>query len=186
MYCKNCGAPVEEGQSFCSNCGQKQEPVMQDLPTIQQPAHPMKWFKFLIYFALWAAFVFSMLGGIALLFPIFDGDNRTNAIFTVYPLVRFIFLVEAIGILAIGSFALYTRFRLAQFRKNGPMCVLALYAANLVLAVISHFGSQYLAEIGLGYPGDITDLIINMISMVLMIVLNKKYFDKRAELFVKP
>ena len=44
MYCKNCGAHVEDGALFCSECGQKQQEAQQYRPQVvenqyQQPAY---------------------------------------------------------------------------------------------------------------------------------------------------
>lgn len=42
MYCIKCGAPVSEGEQFCSACGEKVEPAGAQQPAVQQPsAEPM-------------------------------------------------------------------------------------------------------------------------------------------------
>ena len=54
MYCNSCGTEIEEGATFCTNCG---APVGQAQSQVeaqpQQPELGMKWANFLGYFALW-------------------------------------------------------------------------------------------------------------------------------------
>ena len=87
-YCSSCGSQLNnENQQFCSNCGAKlcadpaineQNTVTSQTPypqqqVIQNPiyqaqnmnaAPSMKWFKFLIYFALFAGAVINLAYGI--------------------------------------------------------------------------------------------------------------------------
>lgn len=42
MYCRSCGAPVEDGKAFCANCGSpvqitQPQPAVQPQPVYQQP-----------------------------------------------------------------------------------------------------------------------------------------------------
>ena len=107
MYCKNCGAFVQDGAPFCSNCGAQQNAAQPQQPTYQQQTYqqppyqqqnyqqppyqqqayyqqppyqqqayyqqpagdprnqgmPMGWYKFLIYFALFAGAVLNGISG---------------------------------------------------------------------------------------------------------------------------
>ena len=89
-FCSKCGAQIEsEEQQFCSHCGEKikrqtdvssASPINDETPiqmnesasiaqnpyvVANQPVfqHPMKWFKFLIYFALFFGAVINFVFG---------------------------------------------------------------------------------------------------------------------------
>lgn len=51
MFCRFCGKELPEGARFCNNCGR-----IADVMPLQQAARrrPMAWFKFIIYFQLFA------------------------------------------------------------------------------------------------------------------------------------
>ena len=63
MFCTKCGKEITDGQRFCPGCGAENKNVSQqtygsmntsntfDVSTVQNVL-PMKWYKFLIYFAL--------------------------------------------------------------------------------------------------------------------------------------
>lgn len=51
MFCRFCGKELLEGARFCNNCGRRA-----DVMPLQQAVHrrPMAWFKFIVYFQLFA------------------------------------------------------------------------------------------------------------------------------------
>ena len=61
MNCINCGQPINDNAAFCEHCGQPRQEVEQQ-PVIAPP--PMKWFKFLIYFSLFAGAALNLINGI--------------------------------------------------------------------------------------------------------------------------
>ncbi len=136
--------------------GQNQRPYAANMP--------MSWYKFLIYFALWAGGILNILGSV----NYFSSPALLNIL---YGLVC----------VAAGAFAIYTRYRLAQFRTDGPMCLYITYgiqgAAPLAYAVL--FALFY-------YPS--SSLFASAIGAVvgsgIMVALNHIYFQKRARLFV--
>lgn len=69
-FCGKCGAQLEGDNIFCPNCGAKVETVgavANGPPSVEVSTsvvqHPMKWFKFLIYFALFAGAVINLVYG---------------------------------------------------------------------------------------------------------------------------
>lgn len=126
------------------------------------PALPMKWYKFLIYFLLWFSGVVNIIGSF--------GYFGAGFLGTLYGLVC----------IASGALAIYTRYRLAQYRADGPMCLYALYAiqggSSLLYAIL--FAIFYYSNAGL-----FGNAVGSIIGSGVMIVLNRIYFQKRTSLF---
>ena len=114
MFCKNCGNQIPDGAAFCSVCGASvngtdNAPVEVHEPV--QPAHPMKWHKFLIYFQLFLAALISLYNAVVCFRLVFlDVSGLWDAVYAVSGVISVVLAV----------LALYVRFRLAGFRKNGP------------------------------------------------------------------
>lgn len=197
MFCPKCGTQNEDTATFCKSCGTKLNaqsapnqgwgaPTPTPTPGFTTASYsnnmPMKWYKFLIYFLLWLSGVGNILGSI----PYFSGsvyDSQgvsSELVYLVFPSLKTLNILYAIVLIALGALAIYTRFRLAAYAKNGPQLLNILYgvsaAASLLYALIN---------------GSVIDdysampvAIITIIVSVAIIVLNRIYFSKRASLFV--
>lgn len=216
MFCPNCGNQVAEGQAFCANCGTKmqapaapeqpvQQPVQQPTytePVYTQPAYQqapeqlgpqqsMKWYKFLIYFSLFASAILNVVSGIMLLigesYKNEDGDNITEALYKLMDGLESVDMIFGIIIIAFAVFLIYVRFRLAGFYKNGPKMLLTVYVLIAVINIVYIIAveschtelTSKLIEI------DYTNAITQIIVAVVMVIVNTVYFNKRKELFVK-
>ena len=175
MVCPRCGATLPEGGNFCPVCGGNLQSSAKSSSGQQgwqfsynqgrppyAPALPMKWYKFLIYFLLWFSGVVNIIGSF--------GYFGAGFLGTLYGLVC----------IAAGALAIYTRYRLAQYRADGPMCLYALYAiqggSSLLYAIL--FAIFYYPNAGL-----FGNAVGSIIGSGVMIVLNRIYFQKRASLF---
>lgn len=70
MFCRNCGKEMTDGAAFCVSCGAANNPVNCEANNpVNYAANqmPMKWYNFLIYFALFAGAVLNVLTGIFML-----------------------------------------------------------------------------------------------------------------------
>lgn len=142
----------------------------------------MKWFKFLIYFALWAGAVLNILSGISLLTGA-QYDGAASLVYAIYKDLKTIDMLSGLLCIAIGVLGIVTRFSLAGFKKNGPKLVLALYGAGVVVNIFYMIGvSSVLPEL-LVKELDFTSFISGTVTSVIMIVANYVYFNKRKNLF---
>ena len=92
------------------------------------------------------------------------------------------------AMMAFAVFCLITRSRLAKFKKGAPGCLYAFYIlGNIVLVLV--FNIAYWATAG----GSLNELlvmlldpefIITIVWTIIMVSLNKVYFNKRKHLFV--
>ena len=145
---------------------------------------PMRWYKFLIYVALWFSAAVNILGAI----PYFTGTSQTEEMLSQFPILGSIDLFYGVLTFGMGVLAVYTRFALAGYKKNAPALIVGLYAYGLVIslgynvAVIAITQSAYTQVDGIIMVMSIaTSAIIN----VAMVVCNHIYFKKRKRLFNK-
>ena len=198
MYCPNCGAPISDDSSFCPYCGTGTQASPQGSYTPQgsyspHPAaapavaeqKPMKWFKFLIYFSLFASAFLNGINGFRQLTGSIYGDEK-ELIYDAIEGLQALDMFVGAALIALAALAIFTRFRLAGYHKNGPDLVTLMYASTIIINVIYYIG------IAIVLPDDIADavntssLITGSLTSIAMIFINKTYFEKRASLFVNP
>ncbi len=69
MFCPYCGAEVKDGARFCVTCGnpvqsQPAQTMYAGNEGLIRPELPMKWYKFVINFSLWAGALLNIGNGI--------------------------------------------------------------------------------------------------------------------------
>ena len=203
MQCPKCRAAMPNGAKYCTECGTKlpvqpdsvpnvpqpsiqeapayeAQPVMTEAPPAQelQPCE-MKWYKFLIYFALWAGAIVNLIDSLQFFTGSILGDD-VEILYAYYPLLKVLNLAFALILVTYAVFAIYTRYRLAQFRRNGPACLYALYIAQFVFALLV----QVVTSLILGEWLEGYSFVANFLVFGLILGLNMKYFRKRKHLFV--
>ena len=203
MQCPKCRAAMPNGAKYCTECGAKlpvqpdsvpnvpqpaiqeapayeAQPVMTEAPPAQelQPCG-MKWYKFLIYFALWAGAIVNLIDSLQFFTGSILGDD-VEILYAYYPLLKVLNLAFALILVTYAVFAIYTRYRLAQFRRNGPACLYALYIAQFVFALLV----QVVTSLILGEWLEGYSFVANSLVFGLILGLNMKYFRKRKHLFV--
>lgn len=202
MYCPKCGNLLADDAKFCSACGTTlgQEPAqsapqgtqppytpVQNQVPLQNPqaARPMGWFKFLIYFALFAGALLNLISSIVFLTGAAYGDDR-GAIYLFLPSLHTVDIIVGLIMLVLAGLQIYTRFQLAGYKKNGPSLVLAVYLvsilANLFYAIaFTSIISPLGVEMEAGFGEQITSIVVS----VVMMIVNYIYFKKRKDLFVR-
>lgn len=210
MFCPNCGAQLPDGAAFCSVCGQPQQnarpayqqpqqnyqqpyyqqpqqnyqqPYYQPQQNYRQPVYqqlPMKWHKFLCYFCLWLSAVLNIVAGIQYL----NGDARLVDVYV--PELETPNGVYGIFAILIGVLCAVTAILLLKFKKNGPRI---LHFTLLNSAVGTVVIMVWEALILSGYGADATVLYVSagitLVASLIVIALNKTYYNKRAHLFVR-
>lgn len=147
-----------------------------------QPA--MNWYKFLIYFALFAGAVvnciFAILQMTGMVYGTESGYSVAEYVYLAFPALRFLDIFYGILLIALAAFQVFTRFQLAGFKKNAPNLVLMIYAAGIAISLL------YLAisSIICGTSTFDASSIGSIIGSAVMIIVNKVYFDKRKDMFV--
>lgn len=170
MFCKNCGTELPDDILYCPVCGtavNDTDNVPYEVRKSLEPAHPMKWHKFLIYFQLFAAAIINAVNAVGYFAGFFAG-NVFDILYGVLSVV-------------LAVLAIYARFRLAGFRKNGPkmytlfLCITCVLEILYLVFIIVSDGSDLYA---------VSSAVSSLFLKALTLVLTNIYYKKRADLFV--
>lgn len=215
MFCPDCGSQVPDDSRFCPSCGSSfggatptpgasapqgapvTPPVPGQVPVpYAAPAPEMKWYKFLIYFSLFAGALLSLGNGLmAFMGMQYQGD--AEFVYAMFSQVRIIDIVYGIVLIAFAAAMIYVRQQLAGFKKGAPQLFLLLCGAELAASVIYNGALVIIvmARVSPLLPSYISpldfasefisfyEILGYVIGVIIYIVLNKVYFDKRASLF---
>jgi len=202
MFCRKCGKEVDNSQSLCPYCGAEivgstgvnfkfnnrdKDMVPENtgynnnnasnnvfnIPAQNAGTYPMKWYKFLIYFFLFLTAVLNAVTGIG---NFFGG-------FAALQYVGWGLLDSVLGIaqIALAVYAILVRNKLAGYKHDAPNFLYNMYIFSCALTV----GYNILLGLFTGFAYfDFGVVAGNVIASVVMVILNKQYFEKRRSLFV--
>ena len=195
MFCQNCGDQIEVGKKFCSNCGapvagqnHQQQSYQQPQPSYQPPVSlekelPMKWYKFLIYFVLFASAILNLASGIQFLNGTAYG-GEAELLYDAFDGLRGLDMLIGVVMILMAVFSVYTRFRLSKFCKDGPVMLMILYAVGAITLILYMVGLYAVLPDVFHEALDSSSIASSTCMSIAMIFANKKYFDKRKHLFV--
>ena len=152
-------------------------------PAWQPPApeKPMNWYKFLIFFSLFASAVLNVFNGYQMLTGA-QYEGAADLVYAFYSSLSLVDKVVGLALIGVAIFAIYVRQELAKFKANGPKYLQYLYLANAAINVVYAIG--FSAAVGGDVELNMTSTITSVIVSVIMVYANKKYFDNRSEMFV--
>lgn len=210
-FCPNCGAPVQPSKPVESAAPQPQyqqpqyqqpqyqqpqyqQPQYQP-PLNQQPYQPMQpaapqmnWYKFLIYFALFAGAVVNAVNALRFLTGLINGSSaEAKLLYSWFPGWKTVDIIVGLLLLVLVAFTIYTRFRLSGYYKNGPVCLYLTYGLAALSNVVYLIGVVLVIN-GTGISLldlEIVPTIASILVSIVMIVVNVVYFNKRKHLFQK-
>lgn len=199
MFCKNCGAAIEKGQTNCPVCGtavpsESERSVSAQYAYPPATALPMKWYKFLINFMLFFSAALNAISGVQLIIgdQYRDGNvDMSGLVYSQFGALKTVDVVAGIVLIAFALFTLYVRSRLAGYCKNGPKMLLLLYILGFAYTVL-YAAAVYITLASYGVSLNIVDFLLTDGVTVLttavvdgvMIVINLEYFRNRKHLFV--
>ncbi|MCM1398048.1 MAG: zinc-ribbon domain-containing protein [Clostridium sp.] len=143
----------------------------------------MKWFKFVIYFQLYANCVLNIYNGYRLSVgkQYNLSDSNLGTLYSMFDGLQTIDIGVGISMMLLGVYAIVTKFFMAGFKKHAPfMYYLCLFFNALVAAI-------YCILVKATVPGlelNITRMILNAVMMAVLLICNMVYFGKRRHLFI--
>lgn len=171
---------------------EQQNIVQNDGITTEQPIamykkYNMKWYKFLIYFLLFASALANLASGISnitggIYASQSAGEVTADMVYSTFgSALKAADVILGIATIAIAVFTIYTRFRLAKYKANAPMCICIFYVANAALSLIYKVAATIITgeNMVLNVSG-----IVSIIVTVVVVFLNHVYFSIRRELFI--
>ncbi len=149
-------------------------PYSSAAPESDPSNYKLGWHKFLIYFALWASGIMSIINGISII--------RSGASFMQYSQLESFgpaFMLIGAAAFAVGVFVIYVRFQLAGFRRGAPKKLLIAYGVTLVINLAS-----MLVVASMDYGSDAASSAGSIAGSVVFLIICWKYYANRAALFV--
>lgn len=149
----------------------------------EQAGLGMKWYKFLVYFALFANCVCCVITAVIYAMGSHYGLGEYGAglVYTFYPSLKTVDILFALVCLALAVGAIYTRMLLTRFSKNAPMGVYVLYGVSAACTLLYSILSSSITGQDTGM---MASSIISLISSGIVIALSVTYFRKRSQYFI--
>lgn len=200
MFCMKCGQEIPDNASVCEHCGQPtqqaaQQPEYQPTYYTEQPSEyqtappakqqmPMKWFKFLIYFALFAGPILNFINGFSMLTGAQYGADA-EMVYAVIKGLRFFDILCGVILIGLAVFGIITRFQLSGYKYHGPRMLTILYAGIAVYDLIYIVGLNIIMPDAVLAQLDFASTYGALAGSVVFIFVNHIYFKKRSHLFYK-
>ncbi len=145
----------------------------------------MGWYKFLIYFSLFAGAVINIINGISTISGSQYG-GQADRVYTVLNGMKIVDVTYGILLIGIAALAIVARFQLAGLKRKGPALLYAYSISGMVATVV------YLVLVGVIISrygvnfGSIFDarIIGSILGSIIFLVINIIYFNKRRDIFV--
>ncbi len=162
-------------------------PQMQTMP---QTDLGMNWYKFVIYFALFAQALVLVILSINL----FTGGlygGLADYVYMLFGGLRALDIIFGLVFLALAAMAIYVRQKLAHFKCDAPRLFYAFIIAANAASLVYFWGLSYMLSSVSFYDASSvvsTGVISTTISIIggcaIWLAINTAYFKKRAHLFV--
>lgn len=189
MKCDYCGKEVQNGLTVCDGCGagltvSDKENKTLSASAVKIPEPEMNWFKFLIYFSLYAYFVSSLIDAFLCFFGEkfgFLSEFIVEIIFT--GRFRFIGIIYAVIILIMAAAAIYVRNSLAKFKEFAPKYFIIWSISTSVISLLFTLLNITLIE-NSGFGDCMGEVLGTAVGETIYVMCNVTYFKKRKHLFV--
>ena len=149
---------------------------------------PMKWHKFLVYFALWASAVINAVQGIRVMSGGQYNDptygNLAREVYAFFPGMKTADIIYGIILIGIAILGFLTAYKLLKLMRGAPTLLTVLYIASAAGSIL-YIIMAVSALKGYRDTSDLTASAIgSLIGSVVMIIVNNIYYKKRERLFV--
>lgn len=149
---------------------------------VNNTALGMKWFKFIIWVQLFLNAILNVRQGIiALTGAHYDG--AADRVYRIYENLKIYDTIYGVAVILLAVFAIWTRFKLSEFKKDGPVMYFIFLGANIVLPLI------YVIFVAGELSASVGEVLSNgpgttIIGCLVMLIANIVYFKNRKHLFI--
>lgn len=180
--------PVQQTQQqFSQPSYYEQHSYLEHKDPPNLPYIGMAWYRFVIYFQLFACAAMSIFYGVRFLTGHQYGEYK-NLYWSYFDGLKTLDLVHAITYFVIAVSAIIIRFMLANYKKNSPkmyigmIIVIVLSDIIYLFVILGIINKRARVHVGLF---DVVDymFVIELVIYTIMIVCNIIYFKKRSYLF---
>lgn len=151
---------------------------------LRAPELSMGWFKFLIYFALFAGAVLNLIQGVNQVTGSVYGAESA-LVYATFGDLRAVDIIVGVLCISLAVFGIITRFSLAGYKKSAPTMIVILYAGVAAVNIIYMIGVYAVLPSYVMSNLDLSSSISSTGVAVAMTIVNGIYFNKRKHLFVK-
>lgn len=211
MYCSNCGKQIENPQSkFCPMCGavldiqgerynsqttsnyssgmnnyqQETNNYSQNYNNNFQSNLSMKWYKFVIYFALIIGDIYMACNAINTMTGNIYGMEDVSILYETFPTLKSVDIVFGIIWIAYAFGAFYVRKQLVGFKSNAIKLFLIYIALVPIVSTLYTVIQIRITEISFSdIEGGASSIIGEWLGVIVCVVLNYIYFNKRKHMF---
>ena len=195
----SCRALQNSNSKFCGICGTKRPDGLSYSNQVNSYLQGMKYYKFVIYVQL----IFAPIIGIVTALMYFFGTiydfyyaylnksvyqtmsnlNISEWVYSYYDGLRSVDIFFGIMLICLAVFNIYTRSQLVKYKRNAPTLFLVSIILSYVIGfvynlLVANYTEAPLMNVSIPYA------IGYIIGVIVFVVLNKIYFDKRRYLFV--
>lgn len=203
-FCPYCGQPVQQtampeqngaAQQFYSASGEQNQQqygtggyspqssytynATPAAPFSQQL--PMKWYHFVIWFQLFASALASVYSAFMYFTGAHYGEGNAELVYLFYGNgLRILDIVMGICSVICIAWAIYARQQLRHYKRQAPTVYITYLGFNAVIVIVY---LVFVLAITQEFLLDVKN-VTNLVTSIVMIVLNRVYFQKRSSLFV--
>ena len=167
----------------------EQPPQTDGQPTAEPPAKTKKddgmgWYRFLIYFALFAGAVWNCIMGILYVSgAIYDmTDVPADLVYLVFPSLQAVDIIYGIICMALAAYGIFVRFMLAKYKKRSLICLYLLYCIVIFTEIVYLIIAASIIDASITDVMD-TQSVMWLIWQIVFLVGSIVYFKKRKDMF---
>lgn len=166
-------------QARGGNGGSKQ---MQDTQNVNLG---MGWFKFTIYFQLFAAAFVCFSNAIRYFTGMIYGyGDEPLYVYALFPSLKPFDIFIGVLYICMAPFAIFVRMRLARFRKNGPLLLYTYLGVSLLVDLVANVGLIATISGTIDVGSAVGSLSASVATSIALLVADIIYFNHRKHLFI--
>lgn len=143
---------------------------------------PMKWYKFIIYFQLFAAMALNTLSGISA-FTGAQYDGEADLVYRVFEGLKTVDILMGVACILLAVGDLVARQKLSGFKRDAIQWYLGVMAATVVVSVIYIIAVCAITEMPFMDAMKEGNFRGSLWMGIVMLAINYTYFQKRRDMF---